>query len=89
MSDWFKYPIPFESTTTPSTTQSGSLLLNEEIPRILIVELAPGSPLLAAIKTPEVLPCNACSILVIGKSCKSLAFMLDMAPVETLFFCVP
>ena len=78
--------MPPESTITPSITQSGSLFPREVIPLTLTVDEDPGAPELAAIKTPETLPCKDCSILVIGKSYKSFALTLEIDPVTTLFF---
>jgi hypothetical protein len=52
--------MPPESTITPSITQSGSLFPREVIPLTLTVDEDPGAPELAAIKTPETLPCKDC-----------------------------
>ena len=59
------------------------------IPRTLIVEEDPGCPELAAMVRPDVLPCKDCSIRVTGRFSNSVALTLEIAPVTTLFFCVP
>ncbi len=47
-------------TGTPSITISGSLLaLIEVVPRIRIVDVLPGAPLLEVITTPGVFPIRA------------------------------
>ena len=78
------------SNGTPSTTQSGSFALpNVVIPRILIVAPEPGAPELAATITPEVLPCSIVPTPPFGTFSRSLAVTCEIAPVTTLFFCLP
>src|SRR5512133_2480874 len=75
---------------TPSTTIRGSLpALTEELPRIRIEELAPGSPLLFVTITPAALPWINCEALLIAPLLNSSDLMLFTDPVISFFRTVP
>src|SRR5687768_15693314 len=73
----------------PSITIKGSLLHRVPTPRIRLVCLAPGSPLVVVICTPEKLPCKAWSGLAIGALLISFALTEEIAPVRSFCSCSP
>ena len=85
ISPGFKKSIP-PPITTPSTTNSGSDPLIEEVPRMRITAPDPGAPELCITDTPEVRPCSAVSMRGSCNPSKSSAFTLEIAPVTFDFF---
>src|SRR5262249_28521190 len=82
--------VPPPSKGTPSTTNRGSLLpLIEDVPLILIVTAAPGSPLEGVIVTPGVRPCISCSGVEITPLLKSFVDSAATDPVASLTLLVP
>ena len=73
----------------PSTTYKGSELALLLYPRIRMAGFEPGAADAEIICTPAVLPCRACSALVMVRFSKSSAFTEEIAPVTELFFCTP
>ena len=76
------------SVGTPSMTTSGSQLLIEPSPRILMLTLSPGFPA-SIICTPEIFPCTAAPMLLTDVLLISLLPSEATEPVRSLFFIVP
>src|SRR5688572_28721991 len=73
----------------PSTTISGSLLAKREAPpRIRIVELDPGAPLVLIVR-PATLPLRRFSVVTMAPLLKSLAVTVVTAPVRSFLRTVP
>ena len=75
--------------TMPSTTYKGSTPPSiEPAPRIITCGELPGCPLLI-ICTPATFPCIACVAVNTGCFTNSLPFTVAVAPVTSIFLCVP
>ena len=71
---------------TPSTTHKGSAFpVNVFVPRMRILEEAPGRPEVANTLTPAICPCNKLSTDETGRFSKTSFFIIPTDPVERRF----
>ncbi len=83
-------PTPPLSTGTPSITNKGSLVNdNEPIPLILMLCPSPGEPPLEEIFTPATFPLINCCGDNTGPSLKSLDVIKSTVPVASFFLTAP
>ena len=72
------------ASITPSTTISGSFeALIERVPRIRMVVVAPGSPVVDMKSAPAIRPCNALSTESVGRSLMSFILTVETEPVRS------